>query len=89
MSWMILGSFGVWAGLLFHLWDAVVVREWANLKEDLGKIGLIDRWLFLCLLGQRIFSAAILAVVVCFTPAVGGMIVVGLMIKNFGQCTRI
>lgn len=78
MAWVVLGSYyGGLAGL-----SAIVYNHISNTLFSMsGTVGFTERMISLLML-LLWFGAGL-------TPAIGGMVIVGLMIKDFGQCTRV
>ena len=79
MSWIILGSYGGWVGPIFHAYESIL----GSIKREAGE-GILWWIVFLAVTLTPLVAASAFLV-----PAIGGMVMVGLMIKDFGQCTRI
>jgi hypothetical protein len=74
LAWVILGSYGGFTGYYFHI-------AADGLVESASRDTLRD---FVLLAGLQLVFLAVFLV-----PGVGGMVIVGLMTKDFGQCTRV
>lgn len=78
MSWAVLGNlFGVLSGVIY-CWAFLLVAE-------LHK----DRRLILWPWVLFLFVGCVFSVLVTFVPSLGGMVIVGQMISEYGDCTRI
>lgn len=74
MAWVVLGSCGAFAGLFLQ-------RFLAYFIDDI-RLNHVE--------GTLVLSAVMFVSFMAYiTPAVGGMAMVGMMIKDFGECTRI
>jgi hypothetical protein len=88
MLWILLGSYGAWAVFLFRFWPLVMALAYGTERpaEEEHRFKLWCDWCFNVLIRVGIVVAIGLPF---FAPAIGGMVMVGLMIKDFGQCTDI
>lgn len=73
MSWLVVG---IIYGLTFGLGDLSILMQFMTMNGRKNKLGSTLRLYFTILLGLGV-------------PSIGGMVVVGMMIRNFGICTLI